>query len=106
MRYKAIKTVTTTLTDDDTPVGAEVPFHPTSEVVLVVSPSDDATGTLTISTDNSVDSAGTAQFQTVVSSLDVSDGVTRFYNVVLGDNVRINMSGTVAGSVEVGLLAE
>ena len=106
MRYKLLNTYTANATNNDNPVGAETPFVPTSECVLVVSPSDDFTGTVTVSTDNNIDSAGNAVFSTILNAVNFTDGKVRMENIILGDNVRVSITGVTAGSVDIGLLAE
>lgn len=107
MRTKLVKAVTATLTATAYPVADFVtPFVRGRECVLVLAKDGDfAGGDITIETDNAKDGS----YSDVRAAADGDAATTQineYFNVTLGDNIRITAAAITAGGFEVRLLGD
>ena len=107
MRRKVIVDITATLADTEYPVADfATPFCRGQEVVLYVAKDGDlAGGDLHIETDNAKDGS----YSDIRAAADADAATTQsveFYNVTLGDNLRIGFAAITAGGCQIGLLGD
>jgi len=107
MRTKLIKAVTATLAATAYPVADfATPFQRGRECVLVVAKDGDfAGGDITIETDNAKDGSY-SDIRAAADGDAATTQMTEFYNVTLGDNIRITAAAVTAGGFEVRLLGD
>lgn len=107
MRTKLVKAVTATLAVTAYPTADFVtPFNRGRECVLVLAKDGDfAGGDVTIETDNATDGS----YSDVRAAADADAATTQmneYFNVTLGDNIRITAAAVTAGGFEVRLLGD
>lgn len=107
MRYKSIVKVTATLAATAYPVADFVsPFTRGRECVLVLAKDGDfAGGDVTIETDNAADGS----YSDVRAAADGDAATTQmneYFNITLGDNIRVTAAAVTAGGFEVLLLGD
>lgn len=104
MRKKTVLNTSASVTRTLYPVaGFLSPFTRGRECVLVINPDAAfAAGNITVETDNATDGS----FTDIHAAGDVDAGLTKFYNVTLGDNIAITVASRTAGSVEIFLLGD
>lgn len=107
MRSKLVKAVTATLAATAYPTADwNTPFNRGREVVLMlVKDNDFAGGDVTIETDNATDGS----YSDIRAAADADAATTQcteYFNVTLGDNIRITAAAVTAGGFEVRLLGD
>ncbi len=107
MRSKQVVAVTATLAATAYPVsGFKSPFLRGQEVVLMlVKDNDFAGGNVTIETDNAKDGS----YSDIRPAADADAATTQcieFFNVTLGDNIRVTAAAVTAGGFEIRLLGD
>ena len=107
MRTKLVKAVTATLAATAYPTADFVtPFNRGREVVMVLAKAGDfAGGDITIETDNASDGS----YSDIRAAADGDAATTQmneYFNVTLGDNIRLTAAAVTAGSFELRLLGD